>query len=136
MNVTGACVCSKADFLRGVHQPGDKYMIALYSPTAAISCHIEEYAKTGEVTGKGYSAGGVALSGYSVDMEGTAAVLQWTAPVIWQNATITARYGLIYNASKNNRAIMVIDVMDEREQPVTSTNGKFQIDGGVGYVLG
>lgn len=130
------CVSAKADVLRGVHQPGDRYMLALYSPSAVLSPYTEEYTKQDEVTGKNYRAGGAPLQGYSVDIEGVAAVMSWSRPTVWPNATITARYGLVYNASKGNRALLVVEVADEHGRPVTSTNGNFKVDGGIAMVIG
>lgn len=115
--------CVKRDFLRGIHQPEDVYKLALYGEAADLSAWTEFYTTQGEVSGKGYSAGGRALEGYMCDLEGSVGVLGWEKNVIWPQATIQARGGLIYNASKENRALLVVDFMEE----VRSTNGKFLV---------
>ena len=49
------------------------------------------------------------MSGFSVTTSGTTAILDFTTDPSWANATITARGALIYNSSKTNKAVMVLD---------------------------
>lgn len=113
----------KRDFLRGVHQPEDVYKLALYTSSADLSAWTEFYTTKGEVQAKGYTAGGRALEGYMAELEGSVGVMGWEKNVVWPQATIQARGGLIYNASKEDRALLVVDFMEE----VRSTNGKFLV---------
>lgn len=123
MTITsGICVKAKLGFVTGVHQPGDQYMVALYSPAAQLSPFTEIYTPVGEVEGQGYKAGGLLLTGYKAATDGTAAVVTWDSPQ-WPVATITARGVLIYNRSKGNAAIYVGDL----GRDVTSTNGPFKL---------
>ena len=132
----GLCICAKLDFLTGVHEKTDKYKIALYSPAAQLTPFCEEYSKQDEVVGQGYVAGGMELQGYSAYCEGIEACIEWTKETLWKNASITARGAVIYNASKGNRAILVMDVTDVHGNPVTSTNGNFKLDAGIAVKIG
>lgn len=115
---------AKRDFLMGVHQPGDVYMLALYSANADLNAATEVYTTRGEVKGKGYTAGGKKLSGYVCETEGSSAFLTWTDAVRWRPATITARGALVYNASRENKALAVLDFGEE----FRSTNGLWELE--------
>ena len=114
---------AKNDFLNGVHQPGDVYKIALYTSAATLDSTTTAYAGTNEVIGTGYSAGGVTLSGFAQSSSGTTAWIDWTSDPSWAASTITARGALIYNSSRSNKAIAVIDFGADK----TSTNGTFTV---------
>jgi hypothetical protein len=122
MILSGLCVSAKADFFQGIHQPGDRYMVALYTTDADLSPLTDVYSKTGEAKGKGYQAGGVPLQGFSVHIEGVKAIMGWDRGIVIPNATISARGALIYNASRQGKAIGVIDF----KETITSTNGNFK----------
>lgn len=122
MILSGLCVAAKKDFITGLHQPGDKYMIALYRSDASLNTLIDEYTSSGEVAGQGYISGGRQLRGYRCEVDGTSALLSWDSAV-WPNATIHAKGALIYNASKRNRALAVIEFLQE----TVSTNGNFVV---------
>ena len=77
---------------------------------------------TSEITGTGYTAGGATLSGFSVTVDGTTAVLDFTDPT-WANSTITARGALIYNSTQSNKAVAVLDFGAD----ISSTNDTFTI---------
>lgn len=124
MAITSAiCSSYKQEILEGVHASGDTYKIALYTSSANLSAATTAYSSTNEVTGTGYSAGGVVLSGFSTGLSSTTAYLTFSDPS-WANATITARGCLIYNSSKSNKAVAVFDF----GQNVTSTSGTFTVD--------
>jgi hypothetical protein len=98
---------AKQDFLRGVHQPGDIYRVALYlQETANLDKHTKAYTPAGEITGEGYMVGGMALSGFKVGLAGDEAFLDFEDPV-WLGSII-ADAALIYNASKENRALVTL----------------------------
>ncbi len=121
MIIGGWCGSFKKDILMGVHRPEDVYKIALYDGAANLNALTSDYSKTNEVKGKGYSAGGVTLEGYSCEQEGTSAFLSWSKDPVWPVATIEAHGALIYNSSRNNKAVIVLDF----NEAVVSTNGKF-----------
>src|SRR6185295_1759618 len=110
MAITAAvCNSFKQDVLNGVHQPGDTYKIALYTSAASLSKSTTAYSATNEVSGTGYSAGGLALSGFTVGLDTDTAYIDWTTDPVWNPATLSARGALIYNASRSNKAVAVLD---------------------------
>src|SRR6266581_3256814 len=110
------------DVLKGVHTPQDVYRMALYSDAADLSAETSVYTTKAEVIGQGYGAGGLTLTGYKAVLEGGTASITWNDPM-WPNATISARGALIYNYSKHNRALVVLDL----GKIFTSTNGDFKV---------
>lgn len=113
----------KAEILQGIHDAADTYKIALYTNAATLGAATTAYTTANEVIGIGYTAGGVTLSGFNVTTSGTTAILDFTTDPFWENATITARGALIYNSSKSNKAVYVLDFGSD----ITSTNGTFAI---------
>ena len=113
----------KAEILQGIHDSADTYKIALYTSAATLGAPTTAYTATNEISGTGYTAGGQALSGFSVTTSGTTAILDFTTDPSWENATITARGALIYNASKANKAVMVLDFGSDK----SNSEGTFTI---------
>ncbi len=113
----------KAEILQGIHDSADTYKIALYTSAATLVATTTAYSATDEVSGTGYTAGGQVLSGFNVTTSGITAILDFTTDPSWENATITARGALIYNSSKSNKAVYVLDF----DSDITSTNGTFAI---------
>jgi hypothetical protein len=104
------------------HLAADVYKIALFTSAAALSKATATYAATGESSGAGYTAGGATLTGFAVTLDTDTAILDFADPS-WANATITARGALIYNSSRANRAVAVLDFGAD----ITSTNGTFTV---------
>ena len=102
---------AKQDFLNGVHQPGDGYMVALYKATATMDKTTTVYSATGEVTndaGSAYVAGGAALAGFTVGIDGDTAYMTFTNPT-WPSSSLSGVVAaLIYNSSRSNKAIAVL----------------------------
>lgn len=119
---TAVCNSYKQEAMQGVHEAADTYMIALYTSAATLGASTTAYSATNEASGTGYSAGGKALTGFSVTLDGSTAVLDFADPS-WTSATITARGCLIYNATQGNKAVAVFDFGSD----VTSTNGTFSV---------
>lgn len=106
------------------HTPADVYKIALYTSAATLSKSTTAYAAANEVGESGtYVAGGQALSGFSVTLDGDVAILDWTVNPKWTAATITARGALIYNSSRANKAVAVLDFGGD----ITSTSSTFDV---------
>ena len=112
----------KAEILQGIHDGADTYKMALYTSAATLGAATTAYTTTNEVVGIGYTAGGVTLSGFNVTTSGTTAILDFNDP-FWENATITARGALVYNASKSNKAVAIYDFGSD----IASTNGDFTV---------
>lgn len=122
--VAGLCTSYKAEMFDGIHQAADVYNIALYTSAANIGVATTAYTATGEVaTGGGYTAGGIALAGRQIVTDGTTVIQDWTTDPVWAAATITARGAMIYNSTRANRAMIVLDFGSD----VTSTNGNFTV---------
>lgn len=105
------------------HTAADVYKIALFTSTATLNKSTTAYAATNEVSGTGYSAGGATLSGFSVTLDTDTAILDWTSDPSWASSTITARGALIYNSTRSNKAVAVLDFGSD----ITSTNGTFTV---------
>lgn len=90
------------------HTAGDTYKIALFTSAATLSKATTAYSTTNEAVGTGYTAGGLTLTGFTVSLDGDTAILDF-ADASWASATLTARGALIYNSSRSNKAVAVLD---------------------------
>lgn len=103
------CSSFKQESWLGIHDlDTDTLKLALYTAAADLSQATTVYTATGEVVGTGYIAGGIPLVNVQVLLSGTTAYVTFDNPV-FTNASFVCRGGLIYNASKANRAIAVLD---------------------------
>ena len=99
----------KQDVLLGVHDfETDDIKLALFLASADLGAATTVYTTAGETSGTGYTAGGKTLTGVTVLTSGTTAYVDF-ADLTWNPAVFTARGALIYNASKSNKAIAVLD---------------------------
>jgi len=111
----------KQDILLGVHDlDTDTIKMALYLATADLGAATTIYTTTGETSGTGYTAGGKILTGVTVLTSGTTAYVDFADPS-WDPAAFTARGALIYNASKSNKAIAVLDFGSDKTATTTFT---------------
>jgi hypothetical protein len=107
----------KAQLYEGVHNLlTDTLKIALYTAAADLNEATTVYTTTAEVTGTGYVAGGVALTGVTINTSGYTVYVDF-ADVVF-NASVTARCALIYNVSEGNKSIAVLDFGSDK----TSSN--------------
>lgn len=86
----------------------DTLKFALYTSNASLGTDTTVYTATGEVSGAGYTAGGVTLTGVTLTMASNVAYLSFTNPS-WSGASFVTRGALIYNASKGDKSIAVLD---------------------------
>ena len=103
----------KVELAQGIHNFGptspDTFKIALYTANADLNALTTAYTAAGEVSGGGYVAGGEVLI-ISVTPTQQNGVAYWSfSNASWPGATFTARGALIYNASKGDRAVAVLD---------------------------
>jgi len=124
MAITQCMVTSfKAEILGGVQDlDTDVIKIALYTSAATLNAATTVYTTSDEVVGAGYTAGGNTLASPTISTSGTTAFVDF-ADSSWVTATITARGALIYNSSKADRAIAVLDFGSDK----TSTSGTFTV---------
>jgi hypothetical protein len=98
----------KKELYEAIHNlPTDVLKIALYTASADLNETTTAYSTANEVTGTGYVAGGVVMTGVTVSSSGYTAFVDF-ADVVF-GAAVTARCALIYNSSKANRSIAVLD---------------------------
>jgi hypothetical protein len=86
----------------------DVLKMALYTSDASLGADTTVYTTSSEVVGTGYTAGGEILANVQVLLSGTTAYVTFDNPA-WAGAGFTARGALIYNTSKADRAIAVLD---------------------------
>jgi len=86
----------------------DVLKMALYTSAASLGEDTTIYTSASEVSGTGYTAGGVILTNVQVMLSGNVAYATFDNPV-WTGVSFIARGALIYNTSKANRAIAVLD---------------------------
>ena len=127
MAITAAvCNSFKKELLdgSGTHLAADVYKIALYTSAASLSKSTTVYSATNEVPNSGtYAAGGFTMVSFTVVLDTDTAILDWTTDPLWTGATITARGALIYNSSRANKAVAVLDFGAD----ITSTAGNFLV---------
>ena len=102
----------KAELYQGVHDLlTDVLKIALYTDSATLDQSTTVYSASDEVVASGYTAGGETLTGVTIQTESTPSTN--TTYVNFDNTSwisaLTARGALIYNSSKSNKSIAVID---------------------------
>ena len=129
-NTQSMCTSFLGELMLGQHQLGtatlvsrtsltapttDTVKAALYLASATINASTTAYTVTGEVSGTGYTAGGVtatnATAPTSTNSSATAGVGYWTpsASIVYTTVTLTTAFDtvLIYNSTQSNKAISV-----------------------------
>lgn len=103
------------ELLKRIHDlENDTFMLALYGSSASLGPETTAYTSTGEVTGSGYSAGGVSLGSATLAQSNGVAYADW-ADATWTAPSITAASGaLIYNATRSNKSVWVLNFGIER----------------------
>lgn len=121
MAINAVCSSFKLEFLQGIHVFGtDTIKLALYSNSATIDQNTTAYTTSGELVGGNYTAGGKILtlqSGFpklnpspiGEIPAGKYTLLNFEDCVFVNLSAPSIGCGLIYNASKENRAICVLD---------------------------
>jgi hypothetical protein len=117
----GLTTSFKAQSFEGVQNLlTDSLKIALYTANADLNESTTAYTSVGEVVASGYTAGGVALTGATINSSGFTAYVSFTNVTF--NAAITARCALIYNVTQGNKSIFVLDFgADKIQSPFTIT---------------
>jgi hypothetical protein len=99
----------KAELYEGIHDLiDDTIKIALFNANADLTASTTAYSTNQEVTGTGYTAGGNTLTGATVRSSGTTAYVSFDN-TSWSSASFTSRGALIYNSSKANRSVAVLN---------------------------
>jgi hypothetical protein len=97
------------------------YKIALYTALADLSSSTTAYTTVNEVTGTGYTAGGLVLTVIPPDSN-TTAQTAWVSflPAIWNPASFTTRGALIYNSTTGS-AVAVLNFGSDKVATNTFT---------------
>jgi hypothetical protein len=112
------CTSFKKELYQGIHDLStDTIKMALYTANASLGADTTAYSATNEVVASGYTAGGNTLTGVAINASDYTAYVNW-ANTSW-TAALTARCALLYNASKANRAIAVIDFGADKTSTTT-----------------
>jgi hypothetical protein len=112
---TAMCTSFKEELLGGTHDlDTDVIKLALIkdSPSGTYGAATTNYSdvtgNSDEASGTNYSAGGQALDGATISTSGTTAFVDFTDEV-FDDVSVAADGCIIYNSSKSNKAIAVID---------------------------
>jgi hypothetical protein len=119
-NTQAMCTSFKSEILSGIHALGttvtragtgaDTIKAALYLASASQGAGTTAYAVTGEVSGAGYSAGGVtATNATAPTSSGTTGYWTPSASFTYTTVTLTTSFDcvLVYNSTQSNKAISV-----------------------------
>lgn len=113
MIAQGLTTSFKLELLTATHDftpsTGDTFYMALYLPTASIGADTTAYTATGEITGTGYVAGGIALTTIAPASSGTTAYVSFTTATFTGVVDSSIAGALIYNSSKSNKSVVVLD---------------------------
>ena len=117
-NTQAMATSFKGEILSGIHALGttviragtgaDTLKAALYLASASIGAGTTAYSVTGEVSGAGYSAGGVTVTNATAPTtSGTTGYWTPSASLTYTTVTLTTAFDcvLIYNSTQSNKAI-------------------------------
>lgn len=109
----------KAQLYQGIHDlTTDVIKIALYTANADLNADTTVYSSTNEVAATGtYVAGGATMTGITVSTSGSTAYVGFDN-VSW-TAALTARCALIYNSSKGDKSVAVLDFGSDKTSVTT-----------------
>jgi hypothetical protein len=110
----------KKELYQAIHDLStDTVKIALYTGNANLNQDTTVYSSSNEVVASGYTAGGQVMTGVQISSSGSVAYVNWNN-VSWTSA-LTARCALIYNASKGNKSVCVLDFGSDKTSTTTFT---------------
>jgi len=108
----------KKELYQGVHDLStDTIKIALYTAAADLNAATTVYSSANEVVASGYTAGGQVMTGVQISSDGYTAYVNWNN-VSWSTA-VTARCALMYNVTKGNKSVAVLDFGSDKTSTTT-----------------
>ena len=111
----------KAQLYQGIHDlTTDVIKIALYTGYADLNADTTVYSSSNEIVATGYTAGGKVMTGITVNTSGYTAYVNFDN-VTWNPGAFTARCALIYNSSKGNKSVAVLDFGSDKTTTSTFT---------------
>lgn len=115
-NVQAMCSQFKVDIMNGLHAFGtsvvrgattkDAYKAALYLVSGSRGAADTVYSATGEVSGSGYSAGGVAVTtGTAPTLSSTTAIFTPSASIVYTTVTLSTAFDcmVLYNDTSSTK---------------------------------
>jgi hypothetical protein len=139
-NTASMCTSFMGELMTATHNFGtapvrgtsatDTFKAALYLSSATYNAATTAYSVTGEVSGTGYTAGGVTVTAATpptaTNSSATAGVAFFTpsASITYTTVTLTTAFNavLIYNSTQSNKAVAVYTFGDQ-----TITAGTFTL---------
>lgn len=141
MITQGQCGSFRAELLNGYHafssayRTADTFKIALYTSTADLDpATTTVYTISGEVTGTGYTAGGVVLVPTAPASSGVIAYESF-ANAQWTSASFTANGALIYNFTQANKAVCILNFGGNKTPTGSVFTVQFPVNGSTTSVL-
>ena len=117
----GLTTSFKVDMLNGKQNvASDTLKMSLYTAYATLNQDTTAYTSANEISGTGYTAGGETLSNVTIN-SGSNTVYVSFSNVVWSPAQFTTRGALIYNATKSNASIAVLDFGSDKIQTGNNT---------------
>lgn len=99
----------KAELYEAIHNLlTDTLKLALYTAEANLDASTTVYTTANEITGTGYTAGGNVVTGAAISSSGYTAWVTFNN-VLWVPAAFTTRCALLYNVTRGNKSIAVLD---------------------------
>jgi len=121
MIVQGQTTSFKEELYEAIHNfTTDTFKIALYTANATLNQDTIAYTATGEISGAGYTATGQTLLNPVVSSASGVAYISFDN-ISWTSASFTVRGALIYNSSKANRSVAVLDFGSDKVTTSTFT---------------
>jgi len=99
------------DFTQGIQDfqaAGDTFKCALYYATATLNTGTTVYTASGEVSGTGYTAGGVTLTSIDPVVSGNKAIIDFVDATFSAVTLVDVAGALIYNTSQSDAAVAVL----------------------------
>jgi hypothetical protein len=127
--ITALCESYKRELLMGIHAITDDYRMALYIDGARLSAATTEYSDSMEAYGEGYNSGGIPIPNMRVESNGAEFYIDFDT-VVYARLTVAVDGCLIYNASKQNRAVAVFNF----GETLVARNGKIEVESPRGIV--
>lgn len=139
-NTASMCTSFMGEILTATHNFGtaptrgssaaDTFKAALYLSSATVNANTTAYSATGEVSGTGYTAGGVTVTNATAptatNSSATAGVAYWTpsASITYTSVTLSTAFNavLIYNSTQSDKSVAVYTFGDQ-----TITAGTFTL---------
>lgn len=106
--------------IAGQNLSTDTLKIALYTANASLNADTTVYSVTNQITGTGYVAGGNTLTGVTIQTSGSTVYINFNNSA-WSPAAFTTRAALIYNVSKSNKSVAVLDFGSDKTCTSTFT---------------